>query len=124
MLNVERYLLCNLPFTIRKAVAKFRCSNHKLNIDVGRHSGIPREYRTCSLCIINNNSYCIEDEYHAFFNCSLYDDIRQNYISVNLYNSKSLYGFYTILSSSDDNVIKQISNFIFQIMQRRANLNL
>ena len=94
MLNVERYIICNLPFTIRRALAKFRCSNHKLNIEVGRNSGIPREYRTCGHCIINNNSYCIEDEYHAFFNRSLYDDIRQNYLSVNLYNSKSLYEFY------------------------------
>ena len=46
MLNVERYISCNLPFAIRKAVAKFKCSNHKLNIEVGRHAGIPREFRT------------------------------------------------------------------------------
>ena len=89
MLNVERYISCNLPFAIRKAVAKFRCPNHKLNIEVGRHAGIPREFRTCSHCLINNNSYQIEDEYHAFFKCSLYDDIGQRYLPSNLCNAKN-----------------------------------
>ncbi len=29
LLNVERYITCSLPFNLRKAMAKFRCSNHK-----------------------------------------------------------------------------------------------
>ena len=70
MLNVERYVSCNLPFYIRKAVAKFRCSNHALNIEVGRHAGIPREYRSCSYCFRNNSAYYIEDEFHAFSNAA------------------------------------------------------
>ena len=60
MLNVERYVSCNLPFYIRKAVAKFRCSNHALNIEVGRHAGIPRENRSCSYCLRNNSTYYVE----------------------------------------------------------------
>ena len=113
---------CNLPFAIRKAVAKFRFSNHKLNIEVGRHAGIPRKFRTCSHCLINNNSYQIEDEYHAFFKCSLYDDIRQRYLPSNLCNTKSLYEFYNILSHNDPNVIKHVSEFIFHMMKRRNTL--
>ena len=69
LLNVERYVSGNLPFYIRKSVAKFRCSNH-LNIGVGRHANIQREFRTCSFCILKDNIYSIEDEFHAFLNAS------------------------------------------------------
>ena len=75
-------------------------------------------------CVINNNSYFIEDEYHAFFDCPLYDGDRLNYLPLHLYNSKSLHEFFNILSLSDSNVINQVSNFIFHIMKRRDRLNL
>ena len=33
LLNVERYLLLEIPFKHKKAFCKFRCSNHKLGIE-------------------------------------------------------------------------------------------
>ena len=122
MLYVERYVSCNLSFYIRKAVAKFRCSNHALNIEVGRHAGIPREYRSCSYCLRNNSAYYIEDKFHAFFQCSMYDDIRQQYLPKDLCNSKSLFDFYNILGQSDCNVIRKISNFIFYMLKKRKSI--
>ncbi len=80
ILNVERYITCSLPFHMRKAMAKFRCSNHKLSIEVGRHDGIQRALRICPYCLIRTNQEVLEDEYHAFFHCKLYDDIRLIYL--------------------------------------------
>ena len=88
MLSATTVAIC--PFYMRKAVAKCRSSNRAFNIEVGRHAWIPSEYRSRSYCLLNNNKYCIEDEFHAFFQCTLYDDIRQQYLPTYLFNTKSL----------------------------------
>ena len=69
LLNVESYISFNFPFHLRQAFAKFRCSDHKLNIEVGRHYNIPREERICSFCLENSSISVIEDEFHVFFQC-------------------------------------------------------
>ena len=42
-------------------------------LEKGRHKKLPREARTCKLCI--NGS--IENEEHFLFECKFYDDIRR-----------------------------------------------
>ena len=51
LLNVEKYLTLDLPFKYKQALARFRCSSHKLKIQTGRHVGIDREFRYCQFCI-------------------------------------------------------------------------
>ena len=41
---------------------RFRCSNHWLNIELGRHLNVPRDDRSCRFC----NKPNIGEEYHAF----------------------------------------------------------
>ena len=50
------------PSYFRPAALSFRCSNHRLDIELGRHNGIPRSDRKCRLC----STDAIGDEYHAF----------------------------------------------------------
>ncbi len=71
LLNVERYLTCHLPFYLRKAISKFRCSNHCLMIEVGRHLGLERNLRFCQFCIMHEGLEVLENEMHAFFECKL-----------------------------------------------------
>jgi hypothetical protein len=47
-------------------LCKFRTTNHKLPIEKGRWSNIPRENRYCELCQKNQ----IGDEYHYIFECT------------------------------------------------------
>ena len=42
LLDVEKYLFIDIPFSLRKAFARFLCSSHKLNIELGCHKGIAR----------------------------------------------------------------------------------
>ena len=39
LLNIEKYVCIDMPFYLRKAFARFRCSSHKLDIEHGRHRG-------------------------------------------------------------------------------------
>ena len=68
----EKYLNIS-KFEKRKRISKLRCSDHELEIEKGRHKKLPREARTCKLCIHGS----IENEEHFLFECKFYDDIRR-----------------------------------------------
>ena len=44
LLNPEKYLSIAIPFNL-KSLACFKCSSHRLNIEIGRHYGIYKEDR-------------------------------------------------------------------------------
>eukprot|EP00245_Coleochaete_scutata_P010377 TRINITY_DN3619_c0_g1_i11.p1 TRINITY_DN3619_c0_g1~~TRINITY_DN3619_c0_g1_i11.p1 ORF type:complete len:1206 (-),score=200.47 TRINITY_DN3619_c0_g1_i11:736-4353(-) len=73
----ENYL-GRMPFTPGlRALAKFRCGSHDLEVERGRHSNpfVSRELRLCKLC----NMGKVEDEVHFLFECPLYYEIRGRY---------------------------------------------
>ena len=69
--NMEKYL-DNENFDNRKIVAKFRCSDHSLEIEKGRHMKISRTERLCKLCDTNS----VETENHFLFECKVYEPIK------------------------------------------------
>lgn len=62
---LEEYLIKEKNFKNRQLIAKFRTSDHCLQIETGRYINIPRQQRLCTTCNI------LEDEYHFFLNCHL-----------------------------------------------------
>ena len=59
----------------RNIISRWRLSNHKLNIELGRYSTpkIPREDRKCLRCDV------VEDEFHAIFVCPTFHLLRVKY---------------------------------------------
>ena len=47
--ELEKYLTF-LPKTLQQSVTRFRASNHKLPVELLRHSGMPGEKRLCDKC--------------------------------------------------------------------------
>ena len=70
-------------------IVNFRCSNHDLMIERGRHLSIPRNDRFCTLCI-DKNMYIFKDEFHFFYECPSYDDLRDIYFNVSWINNRTL----------------------------------
>ena len=69
--QTETYLA--LPsFKDRQAITKFICSDHKLEIEIGRHRNIPREDRLCRTCDLRK----VENEDHFLLECPQYSGIR------------------------------------------------
>ena len=66
--TISNYLDLTRGTAERKALVKFRISNHKLIIEQGRYNQISGENRHCPHCGSNQ----IEDEIHFFFHCSKY----------------------------------------------------
>ena len=69
--GIEPYLkeICNPQ--LRFELSKFRLSNHKLMIEVGRHNNIPRTKRFCPFC-----QETVEDEIHFLTTCKQYTPLR------------------------------------------------
>ncbi len=60
---------------LRQSLSRFRCSNHCLEVECGRHAkpeSVPRKDRVCRLCSLG----AIEDEDHLLLVCPAHHDIR------------------------------------------------
>lgn len=82
--TMEMYLLLNLNKDLLKQFARFRISNHSLEIETGRfatkkegkYSNTPVENRLCKLC-----GTSVEDEKHFLIQCSAYLQPRHQFYS-------------------------------------------
>ena len=83
--SFENYL--EIPnFSQRQAIAKLRCSDHKLEIEKGRHNKVPKEERLCRVC----DSGEIETEEHFLIKCKFYDNLKLRYQLVQCENMEIL----------------------------------
>ncbi len=65
---------------LRKSLARFRCANHKLQIDLGRQVKPVKvlvQQRYCKLC----NLGAVEDEDHFLLVCLAYQSVRERFKS-------------------------------------------
>lgn len=63
-------------FDHRKSLSKLRISCHRLQIEVGRFTNIPRENRLSNRC----NSNSTDDETHFLITCEKYNHQRNLYL--------------------------------------------
>ena len=118
LLEVEKYLNCINVNKYKVALSRFRCSNHVLNIECGRWKNVERNERLCELCS-RINIYDIEDEYHFLLCCHSYNDLRNKYIPSTVCTKE---GFINLMSTKDENILFNLSAFIYHAMQRRESL--
>ena len=69
----EDYLAEIRNTKLRCKLTKFRLSNHKLMIEIGRHMKLQKHERICKVC-----EKCVEDEIHFLTNCEPYEAIRKH----------------------------------------------
>ena len=85
--KIERYITLVNNRRHRSALAKLRCSAHRLKIEIGRYikvynehttryEQLPREERICDICKDK-----VEDEQHFILECKLNENLRQDLFS-------------------------------------------
>ena len=118
----EGYLDQIKHISARKQFAKFRISNHQLQIETGRYrtDKIFNANRICKLCNLNET----EDETHLLFHCHCYNSIRMSFIQ----NLKSLHVYPVfvykeseecierLMSSSNTVTVKLFSKFVYDCL--------
>ena len=99
-IGMENYLLDISNIEDRISLTKIRLSNHKLNIEVGRHNKIQKSERFCPFC-----PTLIEDEMHFLLLCPTYSTNRTelfeelNITNIQNIDQESLFVF--LMTSSD-----------------------
>ena len=75
-IGYEEYLNDIRNSSARVALTKLRLSNHRLNIEVGRHKKIAKHLRFCPFCPIH-----LEDEIHFLLECKTFQNHRSKFIN-------------------------------------------
>ena len=110
------YTLTN--FNSRKILTKFRISDHKLEIEIGRYKKVPREQRICKACKV------LDDEKHLFLHCHINYNIRNSLIQeIEIYypdfnKLDSIAKLKIILNPSRD-ILSNVVDYIKQSMELR-----
>ena len=104
---------------MRRSLSRFRLSCHPLEIEIGRHKGIDREYRICQLCNVET-----EDEYHFLLRCPAWTYLRKRYLPeiFKFYVHPSRHKFYRLMSSKDTHVIKTLALFLYHAFKVKEQL--
>ena len=107
----EKYLDI-LPTHLAKHLFHFRCMNHKLPVEKGRFSNIPRELRICNLC--NTNS--LGDEFHSLFICKFFDSDRRKYIDKYFIKHPNSVKFSILMNSTNRTTLLKLAVFCKKII--------
>ena len=102
--NVKKY---------RIALTRLLVSSHRLNIETGRWSNIPRNERLCSIC----NK--LEDEYHFLFECKLYDELRVKYIKKYYRSRPSMFKCIDMLQSNSFCILRNLAVYAYNAFELR-----
>jgi len=74
----QSYLQSITNVQLKQSLSRFRCSNHRLEVECGRHAKperVPMRDRVCRLCPLG----AIEDEDHLLLMCPAHHDIRRKF---------------------------------------------
>ena len=88
----------------RVAMSKLRVSSHRLEIEVGRWARpnrTPVVERKCRYC----NK--LEDEFHFLLECTLYVDLRKQYIKKYFWNRLNMLKLRELMYTKNRNIIKK-----------------
>ena len=119
----EPYLTLITNPKIRNALTKFRLSDHKLQIESGRHCNPrkPIEDRLCEIC----NNHEIEDEIHFLINCPFYCNFRSPIIQLagslnqHFHHLSPKEQFIFLMCNPHPTLIQETALYIHKAMQIR-----
>ena len=91
----EKYIY-QLPDKYVYSLCKFRCSNHRLPIEIGRRLGLDRKNRICQKC----NMKVVGDEFHFIMECPSMDSTRNQLIPSKFSSPKSVFNFCKLFTAN------------------------
>ena len=103
--GMAHYLKC-LPEKHTVSLLKFRTSNHRLPVEVGRYSNIPRHSRLCPFCLTTGN------EFHFLFLCKRFDNARQKYIQTQYTDRPNMFKYHTLMNTDDTQQLQNLAIFV------------
>ena len=110
--QMEPYLNLIDNFHLRKCISKFRCSDHVLELETGRHKQIKLEERLCKMCKV-----AVETEEHFLRFCPKYNHLRLQYFG----NVSSFLECVTIMQCDDRKSAFNLAHFLTKSFKIRKD---
>ena len=108
----ESYLDVVPDLQMRKVISKFRCSDHPLEIEKGRHKKLSVEERICKLCRTD-----VETEMHFLKSCPIYDKIR-----LQIFGANPDLNWNDVVKCRDQKSAFNLANFLSKAYKLRTKL--
>ena len=108
----EPYLDCIPNFYLRKIISKFRCSDHVLEIEKGRHKNLKVEQRICKIC-----GKEVETELHFLQICPQYSALRVRY-----FENSRIPNWLEIVQCNDKKIAFNLGNFLTKAFLERKRV--
>ena len=115
-IELEQYFLI-LPRKFYIPLVKFRTTNHFFPVETGRWQGVDLAERKCELCTAND----ICDEFHLLLVCSYFSEPRKKYIKQYYYTRANVLKFREILSTTNENQLTKLCQFIGILLRHFSN---
>ncbi len=119
---VEEYIKRSLTRVERSHMAQLRSGTLKINVELGRMSGLNLQERSCPIC----KDGSIEDELHLLFRCSAYNEGRQ--VFMRALRERGLCTITSNVTSQTDTLKvvcesapKQLAKFVMYCMDKRRD---
>ena len=103
----------------RIALTRLREPSHRLQIEAGRWSKPHSTPRNERLCIFCNK---LEDEFHLLFECTLYNQLRQELINPFYTRRCSMHKAVMLMQSSNTKILKNLSVYVYKCFQIRNEI--
>ena len=119
---IEPHILYVKNKNYQRALTRLRLSAHKLNIEIGRHSGpyIPRHQRLCLYC----NCGEIDDEIYFLLKCNFHTEARHSLFQLiasylplqEPINEVEI--FTTVMTNKNPVILNALGKFVYQEFKR------
>ena len=107
----EKYISDIEIYCFRVAISQIRFNVLPLNNNIYRYSEVVQK-KNCPFC-----KTVLETEHHFLYQCSMYDDLRQNFFGDNVCESTN------VLLKANNNVTRHgLSRFVFHAIKKRKEL--
>ena len=121
LLETEKYLNIDMNYKFRRILSRFRCSDHTLLIETGRHVNLERQDRLCPVCA-KENMRQIETEFHFFCECPAYNELRGIYLNNDLRGISNTFSFNRLMSSKNERAILDSARFLYFAFEERKRI--
>ena len=101
----------------RQALSRLIMSAHCLNVEAGRWARpvIPLIERHCVICPGK-----IEDEFHFLFECTLYNELRQQYIPRYYACRPSMHKLVNLFDTCSKKTMRSVAKYVYLAFQSRS----
>ena len=107
--------LSMLPPKLAITLCKYRCSNHKLEVETMRYARpfVPRHNRKCTKCNLSE----VGNEIHHLLVCPRFSDLRVKYIPTKFTRHVGVNKFLNLISCNNYGTLIQLALFIRQTLR-------